>query len=269
MQRWQTPTLTLTLALAGATLLAAACTAQAAPETEAAALAKKRMSAAVNGCYMSSGAADHAAGRVELFVQAHAGEVVNVVVHSELNNPDFTDCVCSRSASLLTPWGASVAQDESLSLPYILSPNSGQPGQTYPKSAHTCALTLTTTTTSPDTLTDTLPALDSLRPGRVQLSKLKAKGTDSAAAQAVLDRSWETVERCYRADLIRYQNYTTDDARLELLLAPDGSVSAARIEGVAHNSISNCQIQHLLGLSFPPADAPARIRARLAYTPGE
>ena len=235
-------------------------------QEEALANAKRRMSAAVNGCYTSSGAAQYAAGRVELFVQAHAGELVNVVVNSELNNPDFSTCVCTRSLGALTAWTATVEQDDAVTLPYILSPNSGQPGQTYPKSAHTCSLA-----PAPGSGSGSAPPEESRAPtlpGHVTLSKLKTKGVEAGAAQGILDGVWGEVERCYQADLIRYEGYTAE-AKLELLLSGEGKVSAVRLDGLAHNSISSCQIQHLMGLSFPTGGAAGRVRARLSYTPGE
>ena len=56
---------------------------------------------------------------------------------------------------------------------------------------------------------------------------------------------------------------------MEMYVAEDGSVSVARIEGLAYNSISNCQIQHLLQMSWPTSAAGTTITAKLLYTAGE
>ena len=242
----------------------AALPAYAQGDTEAALdAAKQRMRAAVNGCYMSSGAGQHAAGRVELYAQAYAGELVNVVVNSELNNPDFDACVCERAGGALSGWSAAVDADDAVTLPYILSPSGGG-GQTYPKQAHTCALAPATSVgpTEPEQAT-TYP------PGAITLRKLKAKGgLDSAAVGAALQARWGELEQCYRADLIRYEGYAAPKVTLELLIDPGGATSSARLDGLSHNSITNCQVQLLRELTFPASDAPSRVKARLAYAPG-
>ncbi len=222
--------------------------AQDSPDTSA------RPRAAVMSCFSSEGSG--AAGRVELEAQAHSGELVALVVQSELGNRDFNDCLCRRSPAALAAWAASVDGDALLQLPFVL----GEGAATTSAETIDCPIHLVEEART-ETAEVTLP------PGHMEWGKIKAKGdVDADAIRAALDDSTQALERCYQADLIRWPGYAAK-AKLELHIAEDGSTAAALISGLAYNSISNCQVQHLLGVSWPTG--PGTVQAKVSYVPGE
>ena len=162
-----------------------------------------------------------------------------------------------RSSPVLSqPRSAQVEGGGLLSLPFVL----GSMVSTDPEPRE-CYLKLAAVEET--TQESTLP------PGQLDMAKLKAKGGLSAdSVNTTLGGAHEALERCYRADLIRWPNYS-GKAKMEMYVSEDGSVSVARIEGLAYNSISNCQIQHLLQMDWPTAEVGTIIRAKLFYTAGE
>ena len=89
---------------------------------------------------------------------------------------------------------------------------------------------------------------------------------DAADIEAVLVAGWTEIERCYRADLIRHPGYT-GSGNVLFSVGADGVISGARVEGIAHNSITNCQVQHLMSLSFPSSDGRTEVKVKLSVQP--
>lgn len=225
-----------------------------ADDDEAKEAASSRLNSVVGSCFASSGSIG--GGRVELDAQAFDGELVSLMFTSELGNTEFADCLCRRAPGALGIWSGQVEGGGLLSQPFVL----GSVVSTDPEQRE-CYLELEAVEEVKEEII--LPA------GQIALSKLKAKGALSAdVVSATLAEAHDTLERCYRADLIRWPQYS-DSAKLEMYIAADGSVSVARIEGLTYNSISNCQIQHLLQMSWPAAEDGTTITAKLAYTLGE
>jgi len=239
----------------GAILAAALLSAVAlADDKEAKEEAGKRLGAVVGSCFTSSGSVG--SGRVELDAQAFEGELVSLMFTSELGNADFSDCLCRRAPGALGSWSAQVEGGGLLSKPFVL----GSVAFTDPD-LRECYLELGAVEEETDDVT--LPA------GQLALKKLKAKGGLSAdVVSTTLDEAHSALEQCYRADLIRWPGYS-GKAKLQLFVVEDGAVSGARIEGLAYNSISNCQIQHLLQMVWPASTATTTITAKLQYTAGE
>ncbi|MFT5682826.1 MAG: hypothetical protein ACI8RZ_003750 [Myxococcota bacterium] len=216
--------------------------------------ASSRLNSVVGSCYTSSGSIG--GGRVELDAQAFDGELVSLMFTSELGNTEFADCLCRRAPGALGIWSGQVEGGGLLSLPFAL----GNVVSTDPESRE-CYLELEVSEEVHEEVI--LPA------GLLAVSKLKAKGSlEADVVSTTLTEAHDTLERCYRADLIRWPSYS-GNAKLEMYVAADGSVSVARIDGLAYNSISNCQIQHLLQMSWPTAEDGTTITAKLAYTVGE
>lgn len=235
----------------------------AAPAAEEAALeaSGRRLRGMVDSCRNSAGATN-AAGRVDIDAQVHAGELVSLMVHSELGSQGLVDCFCTRAPVALRQWIQSVEADAVITLPFILSPEDGSAGYSSSRESHTCRLSLAPV----ETASEPEPEFP---PGVIVVKKLKVKGgLDSSAVQAALEAEWPALERCYRADLIRWPGYSTA-ADLDVQVGADGRISSARIEGLAYNSISNCQIQHLLQTSMPASDSASSVKARLLYTAGQ
>jgi hypothetical protein len=225
-----------------------------ADDDEVKAAASSRLSSVVGSCFTSSGSIG--GGRVEVDAQAFEGELVSLIFSSELGNTEFADCLCRRGPGALGIWAGQVEGGGLLSLPFVL----GNVAATSPETRE-CYLELAASSEVTEELV--LPA------GQLSLSKLKAKGGLAAdTITAALTDAHDTLERCYRSDLIRWPGYS-GRAKMEMYIAEDGSVSVARIEGLAYNSISNCQIQHLLQMSWPAAEAGTTITAKLEYAAGE
>ncbi|MDG1482774.1 MAG: hypothetical protein P8R54_24495 [Myxococcota bacterium] len=238
----------------GAMLAGVLIASPASADDEAKEAASSRLNSVVGSCFASSGSIG--GGRVELDAQAFDGELVSLMFTSELGNTEFSDCLCRRAVGALGIWSSQVEGGGLLSLPFVL----GSVVSTDPEQRE-CYLELA----APEEVKEEaiLPA------GQLTLSKLKANGflTDEVVS-ATLASAHDPLERCYRADLIRWPEYA-DSAKLEMYVAADGSVSVARIDGLTYNSISNCQIQHLLQMSWPTAEDGTTITAKLAYTVGE
>lgn len=246
-----------------ATLIGLAGAALAAPAAEEAALeaSNRRLRGMVDSCRTKAEALN-ASGRVDIDAQAHAGELVSLLVHSEVGNQSLVECFCSRAPIALRDWIQAVEADALISLPFILTPQDGSAGYSGSRESHTCRLSLTPVETASEPEPE-LPA------GAISVKKLKVKGSlDNSAVQAALESQWPALERCYRADLIRWPGYNAT-ANLDVQIGPDGKITAARIEGLAYNSISNCQIQHLLESDMPTSDGASSVKARLIYEAGD
>lgn len=240
--------------MTGSMLAVVLLSATASADDEAKDAASKRLSSVVGSCFTSSGSIG--GGRVELDAQAFDGELVSLMFTSELGNTEFSDCLCRRAPGALGVWSGQVEGGGLLSLPFVL----GSEVSIEPEPRE-CYLELAVSETVVEEAV--LPA------GQLAVGKLKAKGGLSVdAVSASLEEAHEVLERCYRADLIRWPAYS-GKAKLEMYVAEDGSVSVARIEGLAYNSISNCQIQHLLQMTWPAAALGTTINAKLLYTAGE
>jgi hypothetical protein len=238
----------------GSMLAVVLLSAPASADDEAKDAASQRLNSVVGSCFTSSGSIG--GGRVELDAQAFDGELVSLMFSSELGNTEFSDCLCRRAPSALGIWAGQVEGGGLLSLPFAL----GSEVSTDPESRE-CYLELAASEESVDEVI--LPA------GQLTVDKLKAKGGLPAdVVSTTLGEAHDALERCYRADLIRWPTYS-GKAKMEMFVAEDGSVSVARIEGLAYNSISNCQIQHLLQMAWPTADVGTTINAKLLYSAGE
>ena len=238
----------------GSMLSAVLLSASASADDEAKDTASQRLNSVVGSCFTSSGSIG--GGRVELDAQAFDGELVSLMFTSELGNTEFSDCLCRRAPGALVVWSSQVEGGGLLALPFVL----GSEVTTDPDPRE-CYIELAASET---------PIEEVILPnGQLEIGKLKAKGGLSAdAVDSTLEASHEALERCYRADLIRWPGYS-GKAKMEMYVAEDGAVSVARIEGLAYNSISNCQIQHLLQMTWPTASVGTTITAKLLYTAGE
>jgi hypothetical protein len=221
----------------------------------------RRLRGMVDSC-RNTASVTNASGRIEVDAQAHAGEMVSLMIHSELGSQALVDCFCTRVPIALRDWLQAVEGDALISLPFILTPQDGSAGYSTSRESHTCRTNLASITSEP-TPEPELPA------GSIIIKRLKAKGAlDSEAVTTELAGELEELERCYRADLIRWPGYA-DTAELSLQVEADGHVSAARIDGLAYNSISNCQVQHLLTVTLPASSGTSRATARLIYAAGD
>jgi hypothetical protein len=244
-------------------ILAVLQTALAATAAEEAALeqSQRRLRGMVNSCRNSSSALN-ASGRIDLEAQAHMGELVSLMIHSEVGNEDLIDCFCVRTPIALRDWIRAVETDAFITLPFILTPENGSAGYSGSRRTMNCPLQLAPSAPAPE------PELI-LPDGAVSLSKVKSKGSlDSDVVHAALQERWEPLERCYRSDLIRYAGYSTS-AQLRLIIGPDGAIASAVIDGVAHNSIINCQVQELLTMRLPTSSGVSEVKAKLEYAAGE
>ena len=238
----------------GSILAVVLLSAPASADDEAKDLASQRLSSVVGSCFTSSGSIG--GGRVELDAQAFDGELVSLMFTSELGNTEFSDCLCRRAPGALGGWSGQVEGGGLLSLPFVL----GSEVSTDPQPRE-CYLELAAAEAPVEEVV--FPA------GLLAVDKLKAKGGLSTdAVSTTLAEAHDALERCYRADLIRWPGYS-GKAKLEMYVAEDGLVSVARIEGLAYNSISNCQVQHLLQMAWPTAAVGTTINAKLRYTAGE
>ena len=225
-----------------------------ADEEEAKEAASTRLSSVVNSCFSSAGSIG--GGRVELDAQAFEGELVSLMFSSELGNVDFADCLCRRGPGALGIWSGQVSAGGLLALPFILGSS-----VTTDAESRECHIELAV---KEEVVEEAVFPV-----GVFTVKKLKAKGgLSSEDSIAALSGAHDALERCYRADLIRWPNYS-GKAKMEMYVAEDGSVSVARIEGLAYNSISNCQIQHILQMQWPTSEVGTTIKAKLLYTAGE
>lgn len=222
---------------------------------------QRRLRGMVNSCRNSSGALN-ASGRIDLEAQAHAGELVSLMIHSEVGNEDLSQCFCVRAPIALRDWTRAVEADAFITLPFILTPENGSAGYSGSRDTVRCPLQL-----APAAQT---PAPELILPdGAMSLGKVKSKGSlDGEVVRDALMTHWESLERCYRSDLIRYASYSTS-AQLRLIIGPDGVIASAMIDGVDHNSIINCQVQELLALRLPASSGISEVKAKLEYTAGE
>ena len=220
---------------------------------------QRRLRNMVSSCQNSAGA-QNASGRVELDVQAHAGELVSLMVGSEVGVPALSECFCTRAPVALRDWIQAVETDAAISLPFILTPEDGSAGTPRSPETLNCRLNLGSATSEP------APEV-TFPPGTVTLKKVSARGAlDAADIEAVLVAGWTEIERCYRADLIRHPGYT-GSGNVLFSVGADGVISGARVEGIAHNSITNCQVQHLMSLSFPSSDGRTEVKVTLSVQP--
>ncbi|MEL6346271.1 MAG: hypothetical protein AAFV53_24385 [Myxococcota bacterium] len=230
-------------------------------EDDALNAAGRQLKAMVNSCHASSDVGN-GAGRVELDVHAHAGELVSIIIHSELNNRQLTDCFCRRAPLALSGWIQAVEADAIISLPFVLSPADGSEGYSSSRRTTECAVSAPV---------EEIAEVEEVvfPPGQMDLRKVKVRGGLSRdEVEAVLGENWAPLERCYRADLIRWPGYS-DNILLEASVLADGAVDAARFDGMDHNSIANCQIQQLREVQFPSRDTTSKITARIRYTAGD